>query len=209
MNVKTLKTGKVKHVWITLSPAGWDLKLRRLLKEHGAQIVKLDVFGRTAGLNGLKKWVRKNCGYECPTGGVSGGKFSGVQVYAAAGVKVKTVYAGGLPAGRFYDDRGYRYCAAACVLPGSTGFSRKRQAEDVMQKLETVVKEAGMGISSVVRTWFYNRDILGWYGGFNETRDEFFRKKKLFKGVIPASTCIGTPGARGPAGGCRSHCRKA
>jgi enamine deaminase RidA (YjgF/YER057c/UK114 family) len=52
-------------------------------------------------------------------------------------------------------------------------------------------------MSHVARTWFFLDDILSWYGAFNEVRTEFFRSRRVFDGLVPASTGVGT---RNPGG---------
>ncbi len=54
-----------------------------------------------------------------------------------------------------------------------------------------------MDFSRVLRTWFYNDDILGWYADFNRVRTAFFKDHGVFDGLVPASTGIG---ARNPFG---------
>jgi enamine deaminase RidA (YjgF/YER057c/UK114 family) len=63
--------------------------------------------------------------------------------------------------------------------------------------LSDILSEAGMDMTNVVRTWFFLDDIQGWYGDFNEVRNDFFKRKKIFDGLVPASTGIG---GRNPAG---------
>jgi enamine deaminase RidA (YjgF/YER057c/UK114 family) len=56
-----------------------------------------------------------------------------------------------------------------------------------------------MAFSDVLRTWFYNDNILGWYREFNDVRTTFFQEKKVFDGLLPASTGVAGRNALGAA----------
>jgi enamine deaminase RidA (YjgF/YER057c/UK114 family) len=47
--------------------------------------------------------------------------------------------------------------------------------------------------------WFYNDNILGWYREFNGVRTKFFQEKKVFEGLLPASTGVAGRNALGAA----------
>jgi enamine deaminase RidA (YjgF/YER057c/UK114 family) len=59
----------------------------------------------------------------------------------------------------------------------------------------------GFSFRDVVRTWYYLRDILDWYGTFNAVRNAAFSRMGLIgpggDGNVPASTGIAGRGARG------------
>jgi enamine deaminase RidA (YjgF/YER057c/UK114 family) len=63
--------------------------------------------------------------------------------------------------------------------------------------LECALDLAGFELSDLVRTWFYNDDILAWYGDFNRVRTEHYSTVKWRTGSIPASTAVA---GRNPAG---------
>ena len=69
----------------------------------------------------------------------------------------------------------------------------------VFESIEAALGGVGMDFSNVVRTWFYNDNILDWYETFNGARDSFFESRKVFSGLVPASTGIGSRNARGAA----------
>ena len=64
-----------------------------------------------------------------------------------------------------------------------------------------LLEREGFSFRDVVRTWFYLRDILDWYGSFNAARNAFFRRMGLVgaggESRIPASTGIEGSNARG------------
>jgi enamine deaminase RidA (YjgF/YER057c/UK114 family) len=68
---------------------------------------------------------------------------------------------------------------------------------------EELLALEGFDFADVVRTWFYLRDILDWYGDFNAVRNAAFRRLGLIgpggDGRIPASTGIAGSNPRGAA----------
>jgi len=99
--------------------------------------------------------------------------------------------------GNWFEDKHARY-AYLGDLPGKSGAgSREEQIRAVFKQMMDALSMCGMDFSNVVRTWFYNRDILAWYDVFNRVRTEFFRTHGVFDGLVPASTGIGSANARG------------
>jgi len=98
-----------------------------------------------------------------------------------------------------------RTCAGGQALP--TGGRAKRgddateQARAMMERAESVLKQAGSDFFSVVRTWMWLGRILSWYGPFNRVRNEFFTQRGLIGSAarqsMPASTGIGLRPADG------------
>ena len=196
MIAKIIEVCKMKHLWVTLYTSSWETKLKKMLETYNAQIVKLDVFGRGDKFNRIMSRIGKLYG-ELPVnwidcGSCYGKYFAGMQVHAVSGVRAGTICIDRKPAAQFYEDDSIKCCVAANVLPDSLSASRKKQAKEVMDKLEKILGKAGMDMLNVVRTWFYNDNILRWYDDFNEVRNIFYGRKNVFKGIVPASTCIGT-----------------
>ncbi len=73
-------------------------------------------------------------------------------------------------------------------LPNCTA---KERATYNLNCLNNILTENGFCFNDVIRTWFYNQNILDWYGDFNAARTEFFNTHNIFKGLLPASTGIG------------------
>lgn len=63
--------------------------------------------------------------------------------------------------------------------------------------IERALAGVGMDFRQVVRTWFYNNDILGWYDEFNRVRTAFFKEQHVIR--MPVSTGIGAPNVYGSA----------
>jgi enamine deaminase RidA (YjgF/YER057c/UK114 family) len=77
------------------------------------------------------------------------------------------------------------------------------EASAAIGAAEELLALEGFGFEDVVRTWFYLRDILDWYGEFNAVRNAAFRRLGLIgpggDGRIPASTGIAGSNLRGSA----------
>ncbi|MCP4899007.1 MAG: hypothetical protein GY906_18715 [bacterium] len=76
----------------------------------------------------------------------------------------------------------------------------KRETRLTFAAVEGILDSVGWGISDIRRTWFYLRDILDWYDGFNGVRNEVFDRHGLYASgsePIPASTGISGCNHRG------------
>jgi enamine deaminase RidA (YjgF/YER057c/UK114 family) len=72
-----------------------------------------------------------------------------------------------------------RYCHLGGLLPRRAHLSRSEQACMILDQMEEVLEAAGLEFSHVLRTWFYNNNILDWYSDLNKVRDGFFHKKRV------------------------------
>ena len=116
---------------------------------------------------------------------------TGVQMHAVKGATVERIEMNGRVVGSVLDDGFARHCHLGDLRPQNGSASPERQARETLELMEAALRSAGMEFSNVVRTWFYLDQILFWYGAFNNVRDEFFRERKMFDGLVPASTGIG------------------
>ena len=98
-----------------------------------------------------------------------------------------------------YEDDCARYVILGGIFPSDKKKCRTAQTISVFENIESVLKSEGMDFSNVVRTWFYNDNILDWYGEFNHARDLFFESRNIFEGLVPASTGIGSSNRYGSA----------
>ncbi len=105
----------------------------------------------------------------------------------------------GCSVGVCYEDDFAEYCLLTGVLPTDTGASREAQTTSVFEGIEDALTDAGMTFANVARTWLYMDDILDWYDPFNRARDAFFRSRKVYDGLVPASTGIGSANLCGAA----------
>ena len=169
--------------------------LKDLLVKSNAAVVKFDCFGLvsravTGVLNKIPDmkalpltWVAGDNG-EKP-------KLFGMQVYAISGAPVQTIYSGKKPVARVFRNNEGTYCLLGGITGNSRRASEAAQAEQTFVNMEKALAKAGMRATDIVRTWFYNRDILKWYGAFNKIRNTFFVKNGVYKKLLPASTGIG------------------
>ena len=82
-------------------------------------------------------------------------------------------------------------CHQLSLLPDDLTADRSGQAANVFEKIQTVLKGAGLDFSNTVRTWLFTHDILAWYDKLNAARDNFFRQYDIFNKLVPASTGVG------------------
>jgi enamine deaminase RidA (YjgF/YER057c/UK114 family) len=99
--------------------------------------------------------------------------------------------------GSVFEDDYAHYCRLGNLLPTDLSRPRDEQACEVLELMEAALRAAYMEFSHVLRTWFYNDDILSWYRKFNQVRNTFFTNRRVFDGLLPASTAVGAPTAAG------------
>jgi enamine deaminase RidA (YjgF/YER057c/UK114 family) len=144
-------------------------------------------------------------GHACPVTWVEAaacnvGPLAGVQAYAVRGRNVTRVRVGRQIVGSVYEDGGARHCLLGGLAPTAiAGMERGAQVRQMLGNLEWALDAAGFKLSDVVRTWFYNDDILAWYGEFNRARSAHYANVAWRTGSLPASTGIGACNAAGAA----------
>lgn len=134
---------------------------------------------------------------------VEGRGLAGIHVLGVRG-RSRLLIEGDRIHGRVVEGRQARFLGLADVGRRLTDAGRTEPAQEALAVLEgaaDLLAREGYSFHDVVRTWFYLRDILGWYGAFNQARNGFFERLGLVgKGggsVIPASTGIEGRNARG------------
>ena len=105
----------------------------------------------------------------------------------------------GCTVGVRYEDEYARYCLLTGVLPPDLSVSREEQTTAVFEGIEDALSDADMTFANVARTWLYMDRILEWYDPFNRARDAFFNSRKVYDGLVPASTGIGSANLCGAA----------
>ena len=115
----------------------------------------------------------------------------GIQIWAESDATVTPIVLGNYTAGSLIDTPN----ATIARLGGLNGRIPTRthveQTDATLNQMIDALQAVDMDFSHVVRTWFYNCDILTWYDDFNKTRDDFFSEHDICEGLIPASTGIG------------------
>jgi len=85
------------------------------------------------------------------------------------------------------------------LTPQNLSNPPSKQAEEIFSLLDKILAENNFNFQDVVRTWFYNNNITEWYADFNSVRTSFFKEKKIFENLVPASTGIGAENIYGSA----------
>ncbi len=129
----------------------------------------------------------------------SGSNITGTQFVALSGAELHPVMDGDRLVGNWYDTADARYCLLGDIRADDLSLSREAQARAVFEKMETLLKQADMEFTDIVRTWIYLNDLLEWYDEFNVVRSQFFKERGVFEKMVPASTGIGAGTAAGEA----------
>ena len=124
---------------------------------------------------------------------------AGVQAFALSGQTVHRVRLGDRIVGSVYEDGGARHCLLGGLGPTALTLEAPAQVQQMFGNLEGALDQAGFELSDLMRTWFYNDEILAWYGDFNRVRSAHYAGVKWRTGSLPASTGIGARNADGAA----------
>lgn len=166
------------------------------LAAEGAEVLSVMLYGSMAGREGVERamtdamgavawpltWVE---GASC-----DGAPLAGVQVFAVAGWPVTRIRLGNRVVASVFEDGGSRHCLLGGFGPNSVALRAPAQVQQMFGNLECALDLAGFELGDVIRTWFYNDDILAWYGDFNRVRTEHYATVKWRTGSIPASTAV-------------------
>lgn len=207
----TADQGRLHELHLTLTPLPgepWAAACRRLhdvLRDEDATIAWQVVWGMVAMRDEALACLRREFGeVKWPVtwtegANVEGGDWSGMQVWAVRGVAVETVTIAGEILACQYRDEHARRVLMGGLGSHNLGATRAKQTAQTFECLEVVLAQVGLTMSHVARTWFFLDDILDWYGEFNNVRTDFFRSRRVFDGLVPASTGVGTRNPNGAA----------
>jgi enamine deaminase RidA (YjgF/YER057c/UK114 family) len=120
-----------------------------------------------------------------------------MHVFAVAGTRAKTICLNGQPAGRTFSNGSVKHCLLGDLRPSDKFAPKPAQCRQAFENLECALRQAGMSMANLLRTWFFLDDIHSWYREFNDRRNAFYRQREVFKRLIPASTGVG---GRNPTG---------
>ncbi|MBR4596970.1 MAG: hypothetical protein IKO42_01055 [Opitutales bacterium] len=191
-------------VFSSLSEASQKLgALAKFLKGEGAQVVSIEAFAPQKYAAVLEEFKKLTGSAEAPTqhvlplDEVSLPELAGAHVIAVKGADVEFKSTKNNSKAAIYKCGADEYCRVFGVCLPENGMGGAQYTKAVFKELEGVLRLGGFKFSDLARTWFYNRDILGWYSEFNKGRTEFFRENKVFDALLPASTGIGSPNPAG------------
>ncbi len=131
------------------------------------------------------------------------GQFAGVQIHAFRGEHPPTPLScpgnnnGALGRRIQIDDSAWLYING---LNAASEVGEAEQARQMFYCTGRVLRRSGATMKSVARTWFWLRNICGWYDEFNKVRNVFYEQEGLINGTecstrLPASTGVGLCGA--------------
>ncbi|WP_414661984.1 RidA family protein [Horticoccus sp. 23ND18S-11] len=178
-------------------------RLAGQLAASEADLLSLMLYGSIAARDEVERAMTSALGasawpvtwVECAS--CDGSILAGVQAFAVSGRPVTRIQLGSRIVASVYEDAGARHCLLGGLGPNAISLRPPAQVQQMFGNLECALDRAGFALRDVVRTWFYNEDILSWYGEFNRVRTALYNDVKWRTGSLPASTGIG---ARNPAG---------
>jgi len=102
------------------------------------------------------------------------GPITAVQVHAiCSDSRPEVVCLEGIPTGRILRLPGCTYLTLSSI--SAPQFDKAtEQAQAIMEKAESALKQFNSDFFSVARTWMWLGRILSWYGPFNRVRNRFF-----------------------------------
>ncbi|MBM4153972.1 MAG: hypothetical protein FJ221_02975 [Lentisphaerae bacterium] len=174
------------------------------LKQNGAHVAAMDLFGPADREAGTLAAIERKCGpIRWPVTWIDGSACAGkapiaAQFYAIAG-PTRPVVLDGRVVGTIVEDDTMRFVVFAGLRPADLKASRGDQTKSLIHQLERALELVGMDFHNVVRTWLYCNKILEWYDELNRVRNEFFRDRGVYDRLVPASTGVGTGNPFGAA----------
>ena len=116
---------------------------------------------------------------------------AGVEVHAVSGFEVSAIRLRNRTIGCTWEDAAARHCELGDLRDEQIAHTPAEQTSRVLEDMSAALAQTRMAFRHVYRTWFRNRRILDWYDDFNKVRTEFFKRNRVFDGLLPASTGIG------------------
>ncbi len=207
VRVVTLECVSHREFFITAEPGPGECaasvfaKAAREVQSRGATIISQDIFGMEEG---AKPALRRAFGpIQWPVTWVYEARGSmglaGTQIWAVEGAEVLPIIRQRRIWGSVLNTPAATWCRLGGLSPVRASAAVPEQARSVFARMDSTLAVAGLDFSDVARTWFFNNEILDWYGPFNNVRDKFFRSHRVFDGLVPASTGIGGGNPAGAA----------
>ncbi len=209
LSVMTLSRESIQEHFVTVTPEG-DESPESLFQRTGDAVRRLD--SRIVSVESLGMSAGDRASVNVLTGALDGqdlplawventrtDNLCGVHVWAVSGPSVEPIVLHGRRVGSVFEDGYARYCRLVGLLPENVKVGRVEQTRAVFAQMEAALAGADMAFGDVLRTWFYNDDILSWYRDFNAVRTRLFQDRRVFEGLLPASTGVSGRNALGAA----------
>ncbi|MBI5423315.1 MAG: hypothetical protein HZA32_04470 [Opitutae bacterium] len=180
-------------------------RLARRVREVNGAVAALFVYGAVDRAAEREQALRAGFGEVAfPVTWVEGAAcdgtpLAGVQAMVWLGRTLEPIRLGRQVVGTVGDDGAARHCWLGGVGPQTLTLGAAAQTQQMFSAAELALDLAGFELRDVVRTWFYNDDILAWYGDFNRVRTAHYAPVQWRSGSLPASTGIGARNPRGAA----------
>ncbi len=175
-------------------------KAKKTLDSLGAIVVSLEISAGSFANSPIDKFTS---GTEYPVNRIypldetSTPVLGGGHIIAVCGAEPKFARTAEGDAAVAYSDGIFEYCRTFGIVSKVDNSRPYEHTLDNLSRLENALKLFGFSYNDIVRTWFYNDDILSWYADFNKARTKFYKDRKIFEGLLPASTGIGAPNPAG------------
>lgn len=199
LTVTTLRRDSVEEQFITLTPVGDESpdslfeRLGDVVRGLRGAIVSVESLGMAATDRGSQASLARALGSDAPVGWVENARTNnlcGVHLWAISGIDAVPVHADGRRIGTLLEGKYVRYLRLVGLLPTNPASPQPAQTDDIFRQMDRALAAQGMSFANVLRTWFYNNDILAWYREFNGVRNAFFRERGVVNGMMPASTGV-------------------
>jgi enamine deaminase RidA (YjgF/YER057c/UK114 family) len=200
LSATTLRRDSVEEHFITLTPVGDESpdslfgRLGDAVRQLHGDVISVESLGMSAAdRKSRDSLARALGGSDAPVGWVENSRtdnLCGVHLWAISGAKTVPVHFNGRRIGTLVEDKWARYLRLVGLLPTDPASPQAPQADEVFRQMDKALTDQRMSFSNVLRTWFYNNDILAWYREFNGVRNAFFRERGVFNGMMPASTGV-------------------
>jgi enamine deaminase RidA (YjgF/YER057c/UK114 family) len=170
-------------------------RLAAKLKAANASIVNLIAFGSLSAHSFVVAAMQRSFGkVDWPMTWVEGQAsegdwVAGLQVFAFTG-RVERIWQDDRVIGSVYEQGEARHCWLGAIGPRDLSQSRAAQAAEAFTEIQAALARADFALGDVIRTWFYNDDLLSWYSDFNLVRNTVYSATPFRTDSTPVSTGI-------------------
>jgi len=192
----------IKNIYITFLPIenetinSFSKRLIDTVNRYNAQIVKCDIFGNrdkySEFIHEIQSIEKK---YVFPVTWIhsvndNNNIITGAIIRGVSDIIPETIFLESAALGRCYEDEFFRYCFLGGIFSNEPYVKPEQNAENLFHKIEKLLNLYGMDMTNVVRTWFYNENLLNWYNEFNKVRTSFYESRGILGKILPASTGV-------------------